>query len=143
MNETERAERMQAWKAFLIPSSLFVACLFNAAGIYIIYAGNGVGVVFVGLGFAIIVGGLFLFVTFQNKARAAGQWRQVSDRESVESPPVASDRGQHPSWGVEDFTPADRAKYPQWGTELGGTEEKTPVDPFPVIKLDSNANIHR
>lgn len=81
MNETERAERIQAWKAFLIPSSLFVACLLNAAGIYILYNGSALGVVFIGAGIATITAGLFGFVTFQNKRRAKGQWKKVSEVE--------------------------------------------------------------
>lgn len=72
MSRDAKAERVQAWKAFLIPSSLFVACLFNAAGIYIIYSGSAVGVVFVCIGFGIIASGLFAFITFQNKERARG-----------------------------------------------------------------------
>jgi hypothetical protein len=78
MNEIERAERIQAWKAFLIPSLLFVACLLNAAGIYIMYAGNSVGIVFLGLGLTVIVGGMIAFVTFQNTKRAKGQWKRIS-----------------------------------------------------------------
>jgi multisubunit Na+/H+ antiporter MnhC subunit len=77
MNEVDKAERMQAWKAFLIPSSLFVACLFNAAGIYILYNGDTVGLVFLGIGFTIIITGMFLFITFHNKRRARGQWKRV------------------------------------------------------------------
>lgn len=79
MNDTDRAERLQAWKAFLIPSSLFVACLLNAAGIYILYAGSAAGVVFLGLGFLVMISGLVGFVTFQNKKRAKGQWKRISD----------------------------------------------------------------
>jgi hypothetical protein len=77
MNEIERAERIQAWKAFLIPSTLFVACLLNAAGIYILYTGNTLGLVFLGMGFTVIVGGLFAFITFQNTKRAKGQWKRL------------------------------------------------------------------
>ncbi len=79
MNDIERAERMQAWKAFLIPSTLFVACLLNAAGIYILYAGNSAGMIFLGLGIATIIGGMFAFITFQNQQRAGGQWKRLSD----------------------------------------------------------------
>ena len=79
MNETEKAERIQAWKAFLIPSSLFVACLLNAAGIYIIYTGNSIGVIFLGCGIATIVAGMFAFVTFHNKRRAKGDWKRVAE----------------------------------------------------------------
>ena len=76
MNEIERAERTQAWKAFLIPSTLFVACLLNAAGIYIMYTGSSVGIIFLGAGFTVIVGGLWAFITFQNAQRAKGKWKQ-------------------------------------------------------------------
>jgi len=79
MNEIEKAERIQAWKAFLIPTGLFVACLLNAAGIYILYSGNAIGMVFLGLGFAIIIGGIFAFITFQNEHRAQGNWKVVSN----------------------------------------------------------------
>ena len=79
MNEIDKAERQQAWKAFFIPSSLFVACLLNAAGIYIIYTGNAVGIVFLGLGIATVVSGMFAFVTFHNQKRADGQWKRLSD----------------------------------------------------------------
>lgn len=68
--ERDKAERNQALKAFAIPSGLFVACLFNAAGIYIVYTGNAVGFAFLAIGFAIIAAGLFMFITFENKARS-------------------------------------------------------------------------
>ena len=107
MNDTDRAERMQAVKAFAIPASLFVACLFNAAGIYILYSGNSVGVFFIGMGFAIIVTGMFLFVTFQNKQRTAGKWKQVS----------------------EDMTPPQDG---QWRSLVSTSGDPTPVDPMPA-----------
>jgi hypothetical protein len=86
MNEIERAERIQAWKAFLIPSTLFVACLLNAAGIYILYTGNTLGIVFLGMGFTVIIGGLFAFITFQNRRRAGGQWKKLPPEQPVVSP---------------------------------------------------------
>ena len=91
MNETERAERIQAWKAFLIPSSLFVACLLNAAGIYILYSGSAIGVVFIGAGIATISAGLFGFITFQNKRRAKGQWKKVSEVQPTPTSKVHDD----------------------------------------------------
>lgn len=83
-----KAERTQALKAFLIPSGLFVACLFNAAGIYIVYTGNTVGIVFLGIGFSIITAGLIAFITFQNKARAKGRKSEPTDPEPY-MPPTA------------------------------------------------------
>jgi hypothetical protein len=87
MKYDEKAERNQAIKAFLIPSGLFVACLFNAAGIYIVYNGNSVGMVFLAFGLAIIVGGLFAFITFENKARS-GKKRVVREPEPYMPPSV-------------------------------------------------------
>lgn len=85
MNQRDKAERIQAIKAFAIPSSLFVACLFNAAGIYIIYNGNAVGFVFLAFGFAVIAAGLFAFITFENKARSKGR-RVVNEPEPYMPP---------------------------------------------------------
>lgn len=119
MNEIDKAERMQAWKAFLIPSSLFVACLFNAAGIYILYSGNTIGVFFVGMGFAIIVTGMFLFITFHNKQRADGKWKQV-----------------------QDFTPPVNEPISQWGTPVDPSQI-TPVDPMPVYTPKPPTKVNR
>jgi hypothetical protein len=117
MNEIDQAERMQAWKAFLIPSSLFVACLFNAAGIYILYTGNSIGVVFVGLGFGIIAFGMFAFITFHNKHREQGHYKRVPD-------------------DVIDATP-DRHD----ATIASGVDELTPVDPIPAFHAKPPAQV--
>lgn len=93
MNQVDKAERNQALKAFLIPSGLFVACLFNAAGIYIVYTGNAVGMAFLAVGFGIIVAGLFAFITFQNQERARGRRPESNEPEPYMPPsirPVAS-----------------------------------------------------
>ncbi len=89
-NEVEAAERQQAIKAFLIPSGLFVACLFNAAGMYIMYSGNAIGAIFLGIGLAIVIAGLFAFVTFENKHRSKG--RRVSPEVESYMPPSAQRR---------------------------------------------------
>jgi hypothetical protein len=86
MNERDKAERNQALKAFLIPSGLFVACLFNAAGIYIVYTGNAIGMVFLAIGFGTILAGLFAFITFENKARSSRR-RPVSNEPEPYMPP--------------------------------------------------------
>ncbi len=89
-NEVEAAEQQQAIKAFLIPAGLFVACLFNAAGIYIMYSGNAIGAIFLGIGLSIVAVGLFLFVTFENKHRSKG--RRVSNEVESYMPPSAQRR---------------------------------------------------
>jgi hypothetical protein len=73
MNEMNKAEFAQALQAYLIPSSMFVACLIMSAGMYITYTGNHAGVVFIGVGFSVIIWALFTFVRFQNKHRARGE----------------------------------------------------------------------
>lgn len=116
MNEIDKAERMQAWKAFLIPSSLFVACLFNAAGMYILYSGSTIGLFFVGVGLAIIATGLFMFITFQNQHRAQGNWKKLPED--------------------QDFTPPASEPVKQWGAALDDGPE-TPVDPMPAYRAPS------
>ena len=118
MNEVDKAERLQAWKAFLIPASLFVACLFNAAGIYILYTGNSLGIVFVGIGFATIVAGMSLFVTFHNKRRADGEYKRVSDDVIDVNPPVQT-----------------------FSTTRSGIDDKTPVDPFPAYQPKGSLHV--
>ncbi|HEY9790590.1 MAG TPA: hypothetical protein V6D22_09350 [Candidatus Obscuribacterales bacterium] len=118
MNDIDRAERTQAWKAFLIPSSLFVACLFNSAGIYILYTGSSVGLVFVGIGFAIIITGMFLFITFHNKQREQGRFHRLA----------------------EDMTPPLHQSVGQWGSIDADT---TPVDPMPVYTPPATTSSRR
>jgi hypothetical protein len=88
MNEVDKAERTQALKAFLIPSGLFVACLFNAAGIFIIYNGNAIGMAFLGVGMLVIIAGLFAFVTFENKQRSKGRRAENNEPEPYMPPAV-------------------------------------------------------
>jgi hypothetical protein len=78
MNDIERAELIQSLKSFLIPSSLFVACLINSAGIYIIYTGNNAGIPFLVVGFSIIIWAMVAFVQFQNKQRAQGKFKRAA-----------------------------------------------------------------
>ena len=77
MNEEDKAEFIQSLKAYLIPSSMFIACLLNAAGIFLISNGHTLGAVFLGAGFSIIIWALVAFIQFQNKLRADGRSRQV------------------------------------------------------------------
>lgn len=75
MNDIDRAEYVQAIRAFLIPSSLFVACLLGAAGTFCLVNGEQ-------LGWALIVGmvatiawAFHAFINFQNKVRQRGGFR--------------------------------------------------------------------
>ncbi len=77
MNEVEKAEFNQSLKAYLIPSSLFLSCLINSAGIYIIYSGNPAGWPFLAVGFSIMAWAFTSFIRFQNKLRAQGRFKRT------------------------------------------------------------------
>lgn len=78
-NETDRAEFFQSLKAFLIPSSLFVATLISSAGAFLIYSGYSLGYAFFIASGAIITAAFVAFFRFHNKQRAAGHFRQEQE----------------------------------------------------------------
>lgn len=70
--EVKTAESWQALKAFLIPLTLFLACIAAAAGSFLIYHHESIGWIFLIIsGFTIIVNFIGL-IRFQNKLRAKG-----------------------------------------------------------------------
>ena len=74
MNDIERAEFIQSLNAYLIPTSLFIACLCGAAGIFLIREGEGLGWGFVAASALIIAWAFYAFVSFQNKLRHQGKF---------------------------------------------------------------------
>lgn len=74
MNDIERAEFIQSLKAYLIPSSLFVACLIGAAGTFLIREGYQLGWAFIAVTGLIIVSAFWAFICFQNKHRYEGRF---------------------------------------------------------------------
>ena len=76
--DIERAELIQSLQAYLIPSSLFVACLVMAAGTFLLYNRFSLGWAFVGLALVIMAAAFTAFFRFQNKLRAGGQ---IPDRD--------------------------------------------------------------
>lgn len=74
MNEIERAELIQSLKAYLIPTSMFIACLFGAAGTFLIREGELIGWAFIALTVIILVASFVAFITFQNKLRYDGNF---------------------------------------------------------------------
>lgn len=93
MNDIERAELMQSLKAYLIPSSLFVACLIGAAGTFLIREGYQLGWAFIGTTALIIIWAMWAFICFQNKHRFEGRFvdedkarisRKTSNKDSAE-----------------------------------------------------------
>jgi len=83
MNEAEKAEFIQSLKAYAIPSSMFVACLFNAAGIYLLSVGHSAGIAFLVTGFAIIIWAMVAFVQFQNKLHAQNVAKSAAKRRAA------------------------------------------------------------
>ncbi len=79
LNEIEKAELIQGLKAYLIPSSLFVACLLGAAGTFLVREGYALGWGVIGLAALIIVSAFVAFVRFQNKLRAGGVMPEQKD----------------------------------------------------------------
>lgn len=73
--DVDTAEFVQALKAFLIPSSLFLSTLISAAGTFLIYSGYCLGFAFLFASAAIMTGAFVAFFRFQNKLRAAGHFK--------------------------------------------------------------------
>lgn len=91
-NEADKAELIQSIRAYYIPSSLFIATLINAAGIFLVYNGYSLGFGLLALGVTVIASAITFFVRFQNKLRVSGQIARAEDgRVLDESPAQAID----------------------------------------------------
>lgn len=75
MNDIDRAEYIQAIRAFLIPSSLFIACLLGAAGTFCLVNAEPLGWVLIAGMVSIIAWAFHAFINFQNKVRKRGGFR--------------------------------------------------------------------
>jgi hypothetical protein len=87
VDQVERAEVIQNLKAYLIPSGMFLSTVINAAGIFLIYNGYGVGWVLVAAGVTAIIAALVAFARLQNNYRAKGLMKEAADVR-VSPPPV-------------------------------------------------------
>ena len=74
--EVEKAEFIQSLKAFLIPSSLFIATLISAAGSFLVYSGYSLGWIFLFTSGSIMTFAFVAFIRFQNKLRLQGHFKQ-------------------------------------------------------------------
>lgn len=93
MDPVERAEFIQNLKAYLIPSGMFLSTVINAAGIFLVYNGYGVGYVLIGVGVTAIICALVAFARLQNGYRANGLMKEPRDIR-VMPPPVVAERNQ-------------------------------------------------
>lgn len=75
MDEIDKAELIQSLRAYLIPTSLFIACLIGAAGTFLLYTGYPLGWAFIACSAGIIIWAFNAFIRFQNKLRAHGRFR--------------------------------------------------------------------
>jgi hypothetical protein len=71
-SEAQKAESWQALKAFLIPVTLFLACIGAAAGTFLIYNQESLGWIFIFVSGVTIVLDFIGLIRFQNKWRAQG-----------------------------------------------------------------------
>lgn len=81
-SEVEKAELIQSVNAFLIPSSLFLASLITSAGGFLLYNGYTLGWALIAFGLTVMAIAFTLFIRFQNKLRARGQFRRLEDSPS-------------------------------------------------------------
>ena len=70
--EAKKAESWQALVAFLIPSTLFLACVTAAAGSFLIYNHESLGWIFIVAAGITIILNFMALIRFQNKLRAKG-----------------------------------------------------------------------
>ncbi|MBX9685638.1 MAG: hypothetical protein K2X27_02985 [Candidatus Obscuribacterales bacterium] len=107
MNEIDKAEYIQALKAYLIPTSMFIACLLGAAGTFLIREGYGVGWAVIAASAAMLVAAFVAFITFQNKLRANGQMvdqfdSPAPDYSQAEAAPAKSSCCEHNHGDAEE-----------------------------------------
>ena len=71
-SQAQKAESWQGIKAFLIPLTLFLACVAAAAGSFLVYHYEPVGWVFLAAAGATIIVDFIGLIRFQNQWRAKG-----------------------------------------------------------------------
>ncbi len=70
--DAQKAESWQALKAFLIPFTLFLACVAFAAGTFLVYNQEPLGWIFIVIAGVTIILDFIGLIRFQNKWRAQG-----------------------------------------------------------------------
>jgi F0F1-type ATP synthase assembly protein I len=85
MKEEEKAEYIQSYKAYFIPSGLFVSCLITSAGMFLVYSHVTAGWIFIVIGLTLMALAFIAFIRFHNKLRAAGRYAKAEDQEKQEN----------------------------------------------------------
>lgn len=123
MNDIERAELIQSLKAYLIPTSLFIACLIGAAGTFLVREGYQVGWAFIGVTAVTIVAAMWAFIRFQNKHRYEGRF--IDD----DKPAMVNRVQSNTASSVETTTDATNfAPDPATSENMNHTETLTAVE---------------
>jgi hypothetical protein len=79
MDEIDKAELIQALKAYFIPVAMFIACVMSAAGVFLIREGYGLGWLVIGAAVTLLAAAFIACATFQNKLRAQGLMKDKYD----------------------------------------------------------------
>lgn len=124
MNDIERAELIQSLKAYLIPTSLFIACLIGAAGTFLVREGYQVGWAFIGVTVITIIAAMWAFVRFQNKHRYEGRF--VDEDKVTMSNKVQSNTADPAVANVTDET--NFAPDPSSAENMNHTESLTAAE---------------
>lgn len=87
-SDAQKAESWQALKAFLIPLTLFLACVGAAAGSFLVYNNEPLGWVFLIVSGITIILNFIGLIRFQNRLRAKGVFpsEPVEDLKTDTSP---------------------------------------------------------
>jgi len=85
-SEVDKAEFIQAVKAFLIPASLFIATIITSAGIFLLYYRYSLGWALVVTGGTIMASAFVAFCRFHNKLRARGHFRAAVQEDKRVTP---------------------------------------------------------
>lgn len=123
MNDIERAELIQSLKAYLIPTSLFIACLIGAAGTFLVREGYQVGWAFIGVTAITIVAAMWAFVCFQNKHRYEGRF--IDEDKSVAASKLESTM---PKSEAAESDETNFAPDPSTAENMNHTESRTPAE---------------
>lgn len=79
MDEIDKAELIQALKAYFIPVAMFISCLMGAAGTFLIREGYALGWFVIGAAVTLLIASFVACITFQNKLRAQGLMKDKYD----------------------------------------------------------------
>jgi hypothetical protein len=91
LEEAKKADRWQSAKALLIPVCLFLSCVINAAGVFLVYNNEPLGWIFVFASLSAIIACFVGLIRFQNRYRARGFISDGVEEDQSLRPEIDSD----------------------------------------------------